>query len=207
MLDLILANVVHERGAREHPRSVDGANVTSPENIRDVGGERREAAAIHRQNERKASDEELIAELIIPETDTPGAKAARVNEFIDVMLTDWFTDEERASFRKGLAELDGDETPFIERETAEQVAILERAGEAALAEQEERATSRSPVATSDSPAAQPFFSVMKWLTLWGYYTSEIGMDQELGHVVFPGSYEGCVSIRNIGRNIGRNIEV
>ena len=186
---------------------MDGANVTSPENIRDVGGERREAAAIHRQNERKASDEELIAELIIPETDTPGAKAARVNEFIDVMLTDWFTDEERASFRKGLAELDGDETPFIERETAEQVAILERAGEAALAEQEERATSRSPVATSDSPAAQPFFSVMKWLTLWGYYTSEIGMDQELGHVVFPGSYEGCVSIRNIGRNIGRNIEV
>lgn len=48
---------------------------------------------------------------------------------------------------------------------------------------------------------------MKWLTLWGYYTSEIGMDQELGHVVFPGSYEGCVSIRNIDRNIGRNIEV
>ena len=145
----------------------------------------------------------MIAELIIPETDTPGAKAARVNEFIDVMLTDWFTDEERASFRKGLAELDGDETPFVERDAAAQTAILERAEEASLAEQEERATSRSPVATSDSPAAQSFFSVMKWLTLWGYYTSEIGMEQELEHVVFPGSYEGCAPIHNIkGRLVG-----
>lgn len=144
-----------------------------------------------------------IAELIIPETDTPGAKAARVNEFIDVMLTDWFTDEERASFRKGLAKLDGDETPFVERDAATQTAILERAEEASLAEQEERATSRSPVATSDSPAAQPFFSVMKWLTLWGYYTSEIGMEQELEHVVFPGSYEGCAPIhKSKGRLIG-----
>ncbi len=143
----------------------------------------------------------VMAELIIPETDTPGAKAARVNEFIDVMLTEWFTDEERSSFRKGLAELDGDETPFVEHDPAEQVALLERAEEAALAEQEERATSRSLVATSDSPADQPFFSVMKWLTLWGYYTSEIRMEQELGHVVFPGSYEGCTPIHNVGRNI------
>ena len=150
-----------------------------------------------RQNEMVT----MMAELIIPETDTPGAKAARVNEFIDVMLTDWFTDEERSSFRKGLAELDGDETPFVEHDPAEQVVLLERAEEAALAEQEERATSRSPVATSDSPAAQPFFSVMKWLTLWGYYTSEIGMEQELGHVVFRGSYEGCAPIHNVGRNI------
>src|ERR1700676_1184275 len=43
---------------------------------------------------------------IIPATDTPGAKGARVNEFIDVILTEWATDEERANFLKGLAGLD-----------------------------------------------------------------------------------------------------
>src|SRR5206468_1353320 len=42
---------------------------------------------------------------IIPATDTPGAKAARVNEFIDVILTEWATDEERRNFLDGLAEI------------------------------------------------------------------------------------------------------
>src|SRR5205807_4992526 len=43
---------------------------------------------------------------IIPATDTPGAKAARVNEFIDVILTDWATEDERQHFLTGLANVD-----------------------------------------------------------------------------------------------------
>src|SRR5258706_12007993 len=43
---------------------------------------------------------------IIPATDTPGAKAARVNEFIDVILTEWANDEERRNFLSGLADVD-----------------------------------------------------------------------------------------------------
>src|SRR5215831_9592668 len=39
---------------------------------------------------------------IIPATDTPGAKAARVNEFMDVILTEWANDEERRNFLNGL---------------------------------------------------------------------------------------------------------
>jgi hypothetical protein len=34
-----------------------------------------------------------ISEIIIPQTDTPGAKAARVNEFIDLILTEWYDGE------------------------------------------------------------------------------------------------------------------
>src|SRR5713226_9918950 len=43
---------------------------------------------------------------ILPATDTPGAKAARVNEFIDVILTEWANDEERRNFLSGLADVD-----------------------------------------------------------------------------------------------------
>src|ERR1700682_2059489 len=47
-----------------------------------------------------------IAEIIIPQTDTPGAKAARVNEFIDLILTEWYDEEEKSVFLTGLTEVD-----------------------------------------------------------------------------------------------------
>src|SRR5215472_8693381 len=43
---------------------------------------------------------------IIPATDTPGAKGARVNEFMDVILTEWANDEERRNFLNGLDGVD-----------------------------------------------------------------------------------------------------
>src|SRR5258707_7334115 len=48
----------------------------------------------------------VMTDLIIPETDTPGAKGARVNEFIDVILTEWATPEERRNFLNGLTGID-----------------------------------------------------------------------------------------------------
>src|SRR5689334_12802076 len=47
-----------------------------------------------------------IAELIIPQTNTPGARAARVNEFIDLILSEWYDDEEKSTFLSGLADVD-----------------------------------------------------------------------------------------------------
>ena len=47
-----------------------------------------------------------ISEIIIPQTNTPGAKAARVNEFIDLILTEWYDDEEKSIFLTGLTEVD-----------------------------------------------------------------------------------------------------
>src|SRR5437660_8949348 len=47
-----------------------------------------------------------IAEMIIPATDTPGARAAEVHRFIDLLLAEWAADDERAKFLKGLADVD-----------------------------------------------------------------------------------------------------
>ena len=48
----------------------------------------------------------IISEIIIPQTDTPGAKAARVNEFIDLILTEWYDEEEKSIFMTGLTDVD-----------------------------------------------------------------------------------------------------
>src|SRR5262249_43668416 len=47
-----------------------------------------------------------ISEMIIPATDTPGARDVRVDEFIDLILAEWSSDKERTDFLNGLAELD-----------------------------------------------------------------------------------------------------
>ncbi len=54
------------------------------------------------QNETVAT----IAELIIPKTDTPGARDAGVPAFIDVMLADWGDDDQRQMITAGLANVD-----------------------------------------------------------------------------------------------------
>src|SRR3989442_8773527 len=55
------------------------------------------------QNETVAA----IAELIIPKTDTPGAREAGVPAFIDVMLADWAGDDQRQMFTAGLGDMEG----------------------------------------------------------------------------------------------------
>src|SRR5882762_5315082 len=47
-----------------------------------------------------------ISKLIIPKTDTPGARDAGVPVFIDVMLAEWGDEDQRQMFTAGLANVD-----------------------------------------------------------------------------------------------------
>ena len=60
-----------------------------------------------------------MAEMILPETDTPGAKSARVNEFIDLILTEWYNPEERARFLDGLANVDASSQKYFGKDFTE----------------------------------------------------------------------------------------
>ncbi|MGH7577418.1 MAG: gluconate 2-dehydrogenase subunit 3 family protein [Longimicrobiales bacterium] len=130
-----------------------------------------------------------VSELILPETDTPGATSAGVNRFIDLIVDEWFDDAERASFLAGLADLDarsrtafgGD---FIEGSGEQQTALLAQLDA-------EMAALR---ASEPERAETLFFHRVKWLTLFGYYTSEPGATQELNWVAMPGAYRGCEPI-------------
>ena len=71
-----------------------------------------------------------IADLIIPETDTPGAAAAGVGEFIDYVVAQWFKPEEKAVFLAGLADVQSRaqaqfQTDFTSLAQADQVQLLE----------------------------------------------------------------------------------
>ena len=121
-----------------------------------------------------------LAEIIIPQTDTAGSTKARVNEFIDGVLAD-ATPANRQQFLGGLAWLDAHTTEahgaaFTKLPPDQQLAVV-----TAL-------STFSP----DTPGSD-FFKAIKSLTVTGYYTSEIGMKEEIGDdgMMFFAEFTGC----------------
>jgi hypothetical protein len=160
------------------------------------------ARAVHDRLGPRAQDRDLtvltehqhatvtaIAELIIPETDTPGATAAGVPRFVDLMLAEWFTGEERDEFLGGLVALDARSThrfgaAFVDLDEPQQITLLSGLD-----------AEVSALRDADLPTDEHFFRRMKWLTLYGYYTSEIGATVEQNEVLLPGRYEPCAPVR------------
>lgn len=133
-----------------------------------------------------------VAEIIIPKTDTPGAKDAGVPGFIDVMLKDCYKKEDQDRFIAGLTAFDeeakkayGDS--FIYCKPEQQVELVTKTHTAALTEAKE-----------NKEAKRPFILMAKELTLLGFFTSEPGATQVLQYVAVPGSYKGCIPLAEAG---------
>lgn len=125
------------------------------------------------------------AERIIPRTSTPGATDARVADFIDVMLVDWYDAQDRVRFKTGLRELDESAVKisgrtFVLSQEQVQVQLLETLDRELSARRQEREVS----------AEDHWFAVLKHLTIWGYYTSRPGIVEELRVQLVPGRYDG-----------------
>jgi len=130
-----------------------------------------------------------VAEHLIPQTDTPGARAAGVDRFVDTLLSDHYPAAERDRFLTGLAGMDA-RTRSAHGQAFAQCAPEQRI--ALLGEMDARAYA------SDRGEDGWFFRRMKELTIVGYYTSEIGAMQEL-HVSPFGAYRGDVPYASLGR--------
>jgi Gluconate 2-dehydrogenase subunit 3 len=138
-----------------------------------------------------------ISELIIPATDTPGAKAAKVNEFIDLLLTEWFDPAETKEFLAGLTDVDACSqqkfsAAFVDCTPVQQAEVLKQLDAAAM---DFAAEQKQAVRMNAAPPPMNFFYQLKKLTLAGYYTSEIGFSQELGRTIIPPSHAGCAPIQ------------
>ena len=125
-----------------------------------------------------------LAELIIPQTDTAGATKANVNRFIDAVIADASPDD-RKKFVDGLAWLDTQSqrdagAPFVRASVAHQTALLTAMN-----------TNKAP--SSAERVGVDFFKAVKSLTITGYYTSEVGMREEMnddGNMFFL-EFKGC----------------
>ena len=138
-----------------------------------------------------------MAELIMPTTETPGAKAVRVNEFIDRILADWLFDEEREHFLAGLEDVDARtqnlfEKNFIDASTAQQSEILRALGEDMAAEADAVASGPRGYRGSLPEPENNFYFMLRRLVLVGYFTSEAGFTQQLHQEIIPGRFDGCV---------------
>ena len=168
-----------------------------------------------------------MGEHILPETDTPGARAARVNEYIDVMLTDYYPAEERARFLAGLERAEARARRsfgrgFLEASPEQQLELVRALNEQAFRAREEqqhplppedpvlqeRKTTAGelremPVAEEPWDAGdvgrRSFFRTLKELVLVGFYTSEVGGTEEL--VVNPmGVWRPDIPYSEVGKS-------
>jgi hypothetical protein len=129
---------------------------------------------------------EVVAELIMPATDTPGAREAGVAVFVDRNLADWAGAERRDAVKAGLDKIDADARvahgqPFLAVTPAQQAAILARYDADARGQRGH------------------FFVVLKELITVGYFTSEAGATKAARYDPVPGDYKGCVPLKDIGR--------
>ena len=155
------------------------------------GGTRRAGWAFFTEAQREAIT--AFSDLIIPTTDTPGAVEAGVVEYIELIVSEWYHDGERERFMRGLAHLD----EHAESTTGVRFAYAGQARQTAILKGME-AEGRA-LAESDPDAEQSFFQQARGLVLHGYYTSEIGMKEELLFVGIPGYYDGFAPISEISR--------
>lgn len=173
---------------------------------REVHRRARRAAARRGSRALDPAQRELVAtvaEHILPATDTPGARAAGVDAFIDVMLAEWCDAPDPEAFLAGLADLDARAralhgTDFLACTAADQARLLTVLDEE-LTQEREAARAGAPWRGRPAAPEQRFFHRMKRLTLVGYYTSEIGANQELHYQIIPGRYDGCAPLESGGR--------
>ena len=129
------------------------------------------------------------AERIIPADDTPGATDAGVAAFIEKITGEWYSDEERERLLAGLGELD---RVSRQRQGTGFAAASESDQEALLLGFDHEVTE---LREKDSGKAdRHWFAMLKYLTVFGYCTSEPGMTQLLGSWPPPPIYDGCAPV-------------
>ncbi len=155
-----------------------------------------------------------VAEVIIPKTDTPGAKDAQVGAFMTVYVSDCFTAEEQADFRAGMESLKAEAQdqygkPFLDLSPTEKQEFLQAASVVAAAQAKvvadalekqkedeaqqtndsESADAQLNVVAADMPKLH-WFTPIQQLTLFGFFTSLPGATQVLRYEAVPGEYIG-----------------
>lgn len=159
------------------------------------------------------SDEDIqfldeVGETILPRTSSPGAKDAKVGEFMRVMVNDCYDADDQKTFHEGISLLNKAsekkfKKSFMEASPEERTELLKEIDADAKKHQqeksekdkqenekakEEKAKGNNDYKKVKNPGH--YFTMMKQLTLLGFFTSKPGATEALRHVAVPGRYDG-----------------
>ena len=136
-----------------------------------------------------------VTEIMIPRTDTPGAKDIGIAALIDQMLKDVYPKIDQDRFVAGLDAFDSQArtefgSPFLKLGSDKQKDMIRTVTETAMAA--ERAY------VGPAPMPRPFILMTRELTLLGFFTSQAGASKVLQYNPVPGPYQGCVPLAQAG---------
>lgn len=138
-----------------------------------------------------------VADTILPETETPGAKAAKVGAFMAVMIVDCYDEPDQQVFRDGMRKLEDacqqmHHTSFMQATPAQRLALLEQLDREQKTYMDARQAARRAGTATDADGRAHYFRMMKELALLGYFTSEIGYTQAMRYAETPGRFDPCL---------------
>lgn len=129
-----------------------------------------------------------VGETILPTTaGSPGAKAAKIGEFMKTIVTDCYEAQDQTVFLEGITQLNA----AAKEKTGKGFSKLSPEEQKDfLIELDKEAKAYDKAREEETP--KHYFTMMKQLTLWGYFSSEIGATQALRYEEVPGRWEGCM---------------
>ncbi len=127
-----------------------------------------------------------LSERVIPTTDTPGAIAAGVPQYIEKLLADWSYPKEREPVIAGLDAID-----------KRSMADFKVAGAKTTAKQQDALLTLAM--NGQIPGGKDWFEAFRQLVITGYYTSEIGITQEREYLPVPGEYNGAFPYSQVNK--------
>ena len=146
-----------------------------------------------------------IGETIIPATTTPGAKAAKVGEFMQTIVTDCYTEAQQKVFADGIKGFNAackkaTNKSFTDSNADERkaylIALEKEAKEFNKQRDEKEKDAREKAKKDMDPdyvgGPSHYYSMMKQMSIWGYFSSEIGSKQALRLLPVPGKYDGAL---------------
>lgn len=148
-----------------------------------------------------------LVDIIIPPSTTPGAKEAKVHDFINHMLTSFYSEEDSLNFKQGLNMLNNHclhnhSKRFLELPDQTQTDTLNDLYDAVGKEKSffDRILFKLAqlIDNQQDQKLTDFLQFLKEITIFGYYTSVIGATQELKYLPVPGAFKGCITFSDVG---------
>jgi len=134
-----------------------------------------------------------VAETIIPKTNTPGAKEAATGSFMALYATDCYDEPTRKVFKDGIAGLNSATEKMYHKRFMEINAAQQKDMLTAIDREAKLYDKQSNGSKEQKPPH--YFTLMKQLTLLGFFSSKSGATQVLRYNPVPGKYEGCIDYK------------